>query len=138
MSKQHFQILDPSLKANISFENEHFVAKHVTYHAAEGGYLVEGTSEDGRRRLIIFSPTIFDVTKTYKLVPYSPKDGEARVVFYRPTSSIGYWNFHSDRGTLSFIAQASGLHGVFNSFSNASPGNFPDTQINGSFQVRNI
>ncbi|MDP0947114.1 hypothetical protein, partial [Klebsiella pneumoniae] len=74
MSKQHFQILDPSLKANISFENEHFVAKHVTYHAAEGGYLVEGTSEDGRRRLIIFSPTIFDVTKTYKLVPYSPKD----------------------------------------------------------------
>ena len=138
MSKQNDLILVPSLRADISFENERFTTPNVTYRAANGGYLVEGVSDDGKRRLSLWSPTKFDVTKTNQLVPHLPKEGEARLVYERPTSSIGQFNFYSDRGQLTFITEIGALHGRYQSFSNASPGNYPATEINGTFRVGNL
>lgn len=138
MTKQNDLILEPSLRADISFENERFNTSLANYSAADGGYLVEGVSDDGKRKLSLWSPTRFDVTKTYQLVPHSPQDGEARLIFERPTSSIGQYIFHSDSGTLTFVLEIGALHGRFESITKASPGNFPETRIHGSFRVRNL
>jgi hypothetical protein len=137
MSKQNDPIGEQAFKADISYENQHFEAKTIHFREDGNGYSLEGIIAAERKRLQLFTPSEFDVTKTYTLVPHSPKKGEAQLVFIQP-SSHGYFNFRSDRGKLSFIAEAGMLHGVFESHTDAQPGDHPEVEITGSFKVFRI
>lgn len=137
MSKQDDPIVQPYLKADISYEDDPFNADNVRYGGSDGDYLLEGRINSERKILQIFCPSKFNITKTYQLVLHSPKEGEAQLVYIRP-SSEGYYNFRSNRGELKFVAEPSGLHGFFEAVIDAIPGEFPETTITGSFRVHSI
>ncbi|MDO9346291.1 hypothetical protein [Pseudomonas pergaminensis] len=137
MSKNTDPIVEAFVKAEISYEDDPFTTSNVRYgyHESDHQFRLEGRINSERKILQIFCATQFDITKTYRLVPHSPKDGEAQLVYIRPSPFGGRYNFRSDSGELQFVAEASGLHGFFKSFSAAVPDEFPDTDINGSFRV---